>query len=162
MTTPSNLNVLLLGSGGREAAIAWKLAQSPLLGRLFIAPGNAGTAACGTNLAVKPLDFAAVADAVKTHGIDLVVAGNEDPLVGGLREYLAEHYPGVPMAGPAPTARASKAARTSPRTSWRATAYLRRRTSPPRRPMWPRPVPFWLHSRHPMCSKPTVWPPARA
>lgn len=54
MTTPSNLNVLLLGSGGREAAIAWKLAQSPLLGRLFIAPGNAGTAACGTNLAVKP------------------------------------------------------------------------------------------------------------
>lgn len=100
MTTPSNLNVLLLGSGGREAAIAWKLAQSPLLGRLFIAPGNAGTAACGTNLAVKPLDFAAVADAVKAHGIDLVVAGNEDPLVGGLREYLAEHCPGVPMVGP--------------------------------------------------------------
>lgn len=94
------LNVLLLGSGGREAAIAWKLNQSPLLGKLFIAPGNAGTSACGTNLPIKPTDFAAVAEAVKANNIDLLIAGNEDPLVVGLREALAESCPGVPMVGP--------------------------------------------------------------
>lgn len=94
------LNVLLLGSGGREAAIAWKLNQSPLLGKLFIAPGNAGTSACGTNLPIKPTDFEAVAKAVKDNAVDLVIAGNEDPLVGGLREALAVSCPGVPMVGP--------------------------------------------------------------
>lgn len=94
------LNVLLLGSGGREAAIAWKLNQSPLLGKLFIAPGNAGTSACGTNLPINPTDFEAVAKAVKDNAVDLVIAGNEDPLVGGLREALAVSCPGVPMVGP--------------------------------------------------------------
>ncbi len=94
------INVLLLGSGGREAAIAWKLSQSPLLGNLYIAPGNAGTSACGTNIALKPTDFEAVAKAVKDNDIDLVIAGNEDPLVGGLREALAVACPGVPMVGP--------------------------------------------------------------
>ena len=94
------LNVLLLGSGGREAAIAWKLNQSPLLGQLFIAPGNAGTQASGTNVAIKPTDFEAVAKTVKELDIDLVIAGNEDPLVGGLREALAVSCPGVPMVGP--------------------------------------------------------------
>ena len=94
------LNVLLLGSGGRDAAIAWKLSQSPMLGKLFIAPGNAGTTACGTNIAIKPTDFDAVAKAVKEHDIDLVIAGNEDPLVKGLREALAVSCPGVPMVGP--------------------------------------------------------------
>lgn len=94
------INVLLLGSGGREAAIAWKLSQSPLLGNLYIAPGNAGTSACGTNIALKPTDFEAVAKAVKDNDIDLVIAGNEDPLVSGLREALALSCPGVPMVGP--------------------------------------------------------------
>ena len=94
------INVLLLGRGGREAAIAWKLSQSPLLGNLYIAPGNAGTSACGTNIALKPTDFEAVAKAVKDNDIDLVIAGNEDPLVGGLREALAVSCPGVPMVGP--------------------------------------------------------------
>lgn len=82
------LNVLLLGSGGREAAIAWKLSQSPLMGNFFIAPGNAGTGSFGTNLPIKPTDFDAVYAAVCEHNIDLVVAGNEDPLVLGLRESL--------------------------------------------------------------------------
>ena len=82
------LNVLLLGSGGREAAIAWKLSQSPRMGKFFIAPGNAGTSAFGTNLPIKPTDFEAVYDAVVSNDIDLVVAGNEDPLVEGLREFL--------------------------------------------------------------------------
>ena len=82
------LNVLLLGSGGREAAIAWKLSQSPRMGKFFIAPGNAGTGSFGTNLQLKPTDFDAVYDAVRAHDIDLVVVGNEDPLVEGLREAL--------------------------------------------------------------------------
>lgn len=82
------MNTLLLGSGGREAAIAWKLSQSPLMGDFFIAPGNAGTSAFGTNLPLKPTDFDAVYRAVVEHNIELVVAGNEDPLVGGLREAL--------------------------------------------------------------------------
>lgn len=84
----SKVNVLLLGSGGREAALAWKLSQSPLMGEFFIAPGNAGTAYYGHNLALKPTDFDAVYEAVKEHNIGLVVAGNEDPLVEGLREAL--------------------------------------------------------------------------
>ncbi len=71
-----------------------------MLGKLFIAPGNAGTTACGTNIAIKPTDFDAVAKAVKEHDIDLVIAGNEDPLVKGLREALAVSCPGVPMVGP--------------------------------------------------------------
>lgn len=98
------MNVLLLGSGGRECALAWKLSQSPLMGKFFIAPGNAGTAAYGVNLPLKPTDFQAVTQAVKDNGIDLVIAGNEDPLVLGLREYLAS-YPdtavsSVLMLGP--------------------------------------------------------------
>lgn len=83
-----HINVLLLGSGGREAALAWKISQSPLLGNFFIAPGNAGTAQYGTNLPLKPTEFDAVYTAVKEHDIELVVAGNEDPLVLGLREKL--------------------------------------------------------------------------
>ncbi len=82
------MNALLLGSGGREAAIAWKLRQSPLMGEFFIAPGNAGTAAYGTNLPLSPTDFDAIYSAVAEHDIDLVIAGNEDPLVGGLRGFL--------------------------------------------------------------------------
>ena len=85
---PDRINVLLLGSGGREAAIAWKLSQSPRMGKFFIAPGNAGTDAYGTNLPLKPTDFDAVYKAIVEHDIALVVAGNEDPLVLGLREAL--------------------------------------------------------------------------
>ena len=70
------MNVLLLGSGGRECALAWKLSQSPLMGKFFIAPGNAGTSAYGTNLDIKPTDFPAVAKAIADNDIDLVIAGN--------------------------------------------------------------------------------------
>ena len=94
------MKVLLLGSGGRESAIAWKLAQSPVLEHLYIAPGNAGTSAYGTNLAIKPTDFDAVAAAVREYDIDLVIAGNEDPLVAGLREALAVSVPDVLVLGP--------------------------------------------------------------
>lgn len=84
------MNILLLGSGGREHAIAFKLAQSPRCAHLFIAPGNAGTADCGTNVALNPMDFAAVADFVKTNDIAMLVVGPEAPLVGGIADYFAE------------------------------------------------------------------------
>jgi phosphoribosylamine--glycine ligase len=79
------MNILILGSGGREHALAWKIAQSPLCSRIYAAPGNPGTALLGENLAVNLEDFPAVAEAVKTHGIDLIVVVPEGPLVNGTR-----------------------------------------------------------------------------
>lgn len=82
------MNLLLLGSGGRESALAWKIAQSPLTSRLFIAPGNGGTDAYGTNVAISPTDFEAIARFVDDEAIDMIVVGNEDPLVAGIYDYF--------------------------------------------------------------------------
>ena len=82
------MRILLIGSGGREHALAWKLAQSPLLGALFIAPGNPGTAQCGTNVALEVTRHADVIAFCKTEHIDLVVVGPEAPLVAGLVDDL--------------------------------------------------------------------------
>lgn len=82
------MNILLIGAGGREHALAWKLSQSPLCNELFIAPGNAGTAQCGTNLSFQGTDFDAIKTACINRKIDLVVIGPEDPLVKGLVDYL--------------------------------------------------------------------------
>lgn len=86
------MNILLIGSGGREHALAWKLKQSSLCDSLFIAPGNAGTALCGTNLPVGITDFEALAKACKEHRIDMVLVGPEEPLVKGVTDFLT----GVP------------------------------------------------------------------
>lgn len=94
------MRLLLLGSGGRESALSWKIAQSPLVEKLFIAPGNGGTAAYGENVPLKPTDFPAIAAFCRENGVDLIVAGNEDPLVAGLWDYMAENLPGVPVVGP--------------------------------------------------------------
>ncbi|SEP45086.1 phosphoribosylamine--glycine ligase [Methylobacterium sp. ap11] len=92
------LTLLLIGSGGREHALAWKLAQSPLCRRLLIAPGNPGTAAHGTNLALDVTDHAAVVDACRREGVDFVVVGPEAPLVAGLVDALAQA--GIRAFGP--------------------------------------------------------------
>ncbi|MEE0978916.1 MAG: phosphoribosylamine--glycine ligase [Muribaculaceae bacterium] len=92
------MNVLLLGSGGRESALAWKIAQSPLLSHLFIAPGNGGTGKYGTNVAISPLDFPAIEKFVAENDINLIVVGNEDPLVAGIYDYFEPM--GIPVAGP--------------------------------------------------------------
>lgn len=94
------INVLLLGSGGRESALAWKLSQSPQLGKLWIAPGNGGTGKYGENVKLSPLDFDAVADFVSANNVQLVVVGNEDPLVAGLTDFMAEKMPGTAVLGP--------------------------------------------------------------
>ena len=85
----SSLNVLLLGSGGREHAMAWRLSQSPLLAKLWIAPGNAGTADCGENVAdVAAGDIDGVAALAKRVRADLVIVGPEDPLAAGIADRL--------------------------------------------------------------------------
>nr|MCU0354295.1 phosphoribosylamine--glycine ligase [Cytophagales bacterium] len=80
------MNILILGSGGREHALAWKIRQSPLCTRLFVAPGNAGTAESATNVPVSAIDFAGVMDLVRLENIGLVVVGPEEPLVRGIRD----------------------------------------------------------------------------
>lgn len=82
------MNILLVGSGGREHALAWKITQSPKLSALFIAPGNAGTSAVGQNLNIDVSDFSAVKSAVLKHNIDLVFVGPEDPLVNGIVDFF--------------------------------------------------------------------------
>jgi phosphoribosylamine--glycine ligase len=92
------VKVLLLGSGGREHALAWKLAQSPRLSRLLIGPGNPGTARLGTNVALKADDPQAVAALARREQVDLVVVGPEAPLVAGVADMLAAV--GIPCFGP--------------------------------------------------------------
>lgn len=82
------MNILLLGSGGREHAIAWKLNQSPLCDALYIAPGNAGTAACGTNSSLSITDFAGIRQFCVDKAIHLVIVGPEEPLVKGVVDYF--------------------------------------------------------------------------
>ena len=96
------MNVLILGSGGREHAFAWKIAQSKNLENLYIAPGNAGTALCGTNVNIGVNDFDAIKNLVWEKGIDLVLVGPEDPLVNGIHDYfLADDVlKDIPVIGP--------------------------------------------------------------
>ena len=82
------MNILLIGSGGREHTLAWKLTQSPLCSQLFVAPGNAGTALCGTNLPIGVSDFDAMAAACSANAIDMILVGPEEPLVNGIYDYF--------------------------------------------------------------------------
>ena len=82
------MNILLIGSGGREHALAWKMAQSPKISTLYIAPGNAGTASVGENLNINVLDFQAVKQTVLEKRIDMVVIGPEDPLVKRIVDFF--------------------------------------------------------------------------
>ena len=101
----NQLNILLLGSGGRESALARKISESPRCAKLWIAPGNAGTGAYGTTVAsLKPLDFDAIKAFVADNAIDMIVVGNEDPLVAGIYDYF-ENEP-VLVVGPSRAAAA--------------------------------------------------------
>ncbi len=98
----NNMNILILGSGGRENAFAWKLSQSKKLNKLFIAPGNAGTAGLGTNISISATDFEAVKKLVLENSINMVIVGPEDPLVKGIHDYfLADsQLKNIPVIGP--------------------------------------------------------------
>ena len=82
------MKILLLGSGGREHALAWKIAQSPKVEKLFIAPGNAGTGEVGENVNIKATDFAALGAFALEESIDMIVVGPEDPLVEGIYDHF--------------------------------------------------------------------------
>jgi len=96
------MNVLLIGSGGREHAMAWKLAQSSFLTQLFVAPGNAGTAQVATNLKLDVSNHDAVSRSIRKHGINMVVVGPEAPLVEGLVDHLLDcgKHPELVVVGP--------------------------------------------------------------
>ncbi|MCI7786731.1 MAG: phosphoribosylamine--glycine ligase [Prevotella sp.] len=96
------MKILLLGSGGREHALAWKIAQSTKVEKLFIAPGNAGTASCGENVAIKADDFETLKQFTVDNGVDMVVVGPEDPLVKGIYDEFKNdpRTAGVPVIGP--------------------------------------------------------------
>lgn len=96
------MKILLLGSGGREHALAWKIAQSPKVSQLFIAPGNAGTMQVGKNVDVKADDFDGIAQFVLDYEVDMVVVGPEDPLVKGIYDYFQHHdlLKNIPVIGP--------------------------------------------------------------
>jgi phosphoribosylamine--glycine ligase len=100
------INILLLGSGGREHALAWKMKQSTLCEKLFIAPGNAGTSACGTNVDLSLNNFDAIANFCIQEQIGMVVVGPEEPLVNGIYDYLVDHagLPGILVIGPSAAA----------------------------------------------------------
>lgn len=96
------MNILIVGSGGREHAFAWKLKQSIRMNELFIAPGNAGTAALGQNLAIDVTDFAGIREAVLKNHVDMVVVGPEVPLVEGIYDFFQadEKLRDIPVIGP--------------------------------------------------------------
>jgi len=102
LQTTHNMTILLLGSGGREHALAYKLLQSPSCEKLFVAPGNAGTAGIATNVAVSPTDFEALKALVLSEQIDMVVVGPEDPLVLGVYDFFKDdaQISHVPVIGP--------------------------------------------------------------
>ena len=96
------MNILILGSGGRESAFAWKIAQSPKCEKLFIAPGNAGTHQYATNVNIKVTDFEGIKALVLEQGINLVLVGPEEPLVKGVHDFFLadEQLKNVPIVGP--------------------------------------------------------------
>ena len=96
------MNILLLGSGGREHAMAWKIAQSPKVDNLYIAPGNAGTSSVGVNVDIKVNDFQKIREFVLTNSIDMVVVGPEDPLVNGIYDFFKDDsvLAEIPVIGP--------------------------------------------------------------
>lgn len=98
----AHMNILIIGSGGRESAFAWKLSQSPKCSNLFIAPGNAGTGQYGTNVNLKVTDFAGIGSFALANAVDMVLVGPEEPLVKGIHDYFLadEKLKSIPVIGP--------------------------------------------------------------
>ena len=141
------MKILLLGSGGREHALAWKIVQSDKCEKLFIAPGNAGTAAVGENVAIKADDFEALKQFCVENNIDMVVVGPEDPLVKGVYDNFRddERTKNIPVIGP------SKAGAVSPQPSMKLSTVLHSK----------RDSSSWKHSRLLMYSRPMDCAPVR-
>ena len=111
------MKVLLLGSGGREHALAWKIAQSPKVEKLYIAPGNAGTSEAGENVNLKATDFPALKAFALEKEIDMIVVGPEDPLVQGIFDSFKEDPAISTSSAPPPKVPHWKVARNLPKAS---------------------------------------------
>src|SRR4249919_3197158 len=96
------MNILIIGSGGREHAMAWKISQSSHCSKLFIAPGNGGTAACGSNVDIAPSDFESIRRLCTGQKIEMVIVGPEEPLVKGIVDFFAadKSLKNIPVIGP--------------------------------------------------------------
>src|SRR5947208_2398190 len=116
------MKVLLIGNGGREHALAWKLAQSPRVTQLFAAPGNPGTAQVAQNVAINVMDFDTIGRFVRQNGIELVIIGPEDPLAAGLTDLMLKS--GVKVFGP------SKEAAQVEADKWFAKELMRQQSIP--------------------------------
>lgn len=110
------MKVLLLGGGGREHALAWKISRSAKLEKLYIAPGNAGTAEIAENVALAVTDFEAIAAFIQEKGIRMLVVGPEDPLVAGIRDFLEadERFRDLMIIGPGKAGLSWKEVKTLP------------------------------------------------
>ena len=120
------MNILIIGSGGREHALAWKLKQSELCSQLFIAPGNAGTALCGTNLSIAVTDFEALSAACTNESVSMVIVGPEEPLVNGIYDFFKNNpaTKNIQVVGP------SKAAAQLEGSKAFAKAFMKRNNIP--------------------------------
>ncbi len=153
------MNVLIIGSGGREHALAWKVAQDPRVAKVFVAPGNAGTAteAKCENVAIDVLALEQLAD-FAAKNVQLTIVGPEAPLVAGVVDLFRER--GLDIFGPTAGAAQLEGSRPSPRTSSPATG------SPPppiaTSPRSSRPWPTCTSRARPSSSRPMAWPRARA
>lgn len=124
------MKLLLLGSGGREHALAWKIAQSQKIEKLFIAPGNAGTASVGENVNIKADDFDGIKSFVLENGIDMVVVGPEDPLVKGVYDFFKqdEALASIPVIGPSKAGAVLEGSKDFAQTSCNDMAFLQQHT----------------------------------
>ncbi len=153
------MKVLIIGNGGREHALAWKAKQSPLVTRVFVAPGNAGTAHEGSieNVAISATDIPALLAFAKEQRIGLTIVGPEAPLVKGVVDaFRAE---GLAIFGPTAAAAQLEGSKRLPRIFWPATPS--RLPSTRTSPRWSRRWPTCVRRAPPSSSRLTAWPPAR-
>lgn len=138
------MKILLLGSGGREHALAWKIAQSKKCEKLYIAPGNAGTENCGENVAIGVNEFDKLKDFAIERQIDMVVVGPEDPLVNGIYDTFKDdsRTERIAIIGPSKAVPYWRAAKISPRLSCSDTIS----PQPPTKPLIARVLPKVWHS----------------
>jgi phosphoribosylamine---glycine ligase len=144
-----DLKVLVIGGGGREHALAWKLKQSEGVSQVFVAPGNAGTARDPqlSNLAVT--DKVALREWAQAHGVGLTVVGPEAPLAAGVVDEFRAH--GLAIFGPTQAAAQLESSKAFSK------AFMQRHGIPT-----PKPTPMWMPRAHPSWSRPMGWPRAKA
>ena len=157
------MKILLLGSGGREHALAWKLEQSLSCKRLYIAPGNAGTALHGENVTLDILDFEEVEYFCKVAKIDLIIVGPEQPLVEGIVDHFKgkKGFSNLKIIGPSKEGAQLEGSKAFAKAFMKRIISLQRHTKPSRRKIFRQPKHFsnpWMHH---MCSKPMAWRPER-